>query len=137
MRPIRFVAAHEWKVKESVGADVLGGPQPQSNANRVVGRLRAAEDVRPYRWGRSAPVSRSNADGFVGHPNGGVWVMGLCSGLPLTPCEAHPKTAAPHPAIPLDPPLALLNKPLPFAADKLHSSIVNPTFYVRLDGELF
>ena len=32
----------------SVGADVLGGPQPQSNANRVVGRLRAAEDVRPY-----------------------------------------------------------------------------------------
>ena len=39
----------EWKVKESVGADVLGGPQPQSNANRVVGRLRAAEDVRPYR----------------------------------------------------------------------------------------
>ena len=28
MRPIRFVAAHEWKVKESVGA---------------------AEDVRPYR----------------------------------------------------------------------------------------
>ena len=48
MRPIRFVAAHEWNVKESVGADVLGGPQPQSNANRVVGRLRAAEDVRPY-----------------------------------------------------------------------------------------
>ena len=40
---------HEWNVKESVGADVLGGPQPQSNANRVVGRLRAAEDVRPYR----------------------------------------------------------------------------------------
>ena len=34
-----------------------GGPQPRSNANRVVGRLRAAEDVRPYRWGRSAPVS--------------------------------------------------------------------------------
>ena len=31
MRPILFVAAHEWKVKESVGADVLGGPQPQSN----------------------------------------------------------------------------------------------------------
>ena len=28
MRPIRFIAAHEWKVKESVGA---------------------AEDVRPYR----------------------------------------------------------------------------------------
>ena len=68
---------HEWKVKELVGADVLGGPQPQSNANRVVGRLRAAEDVRPYRWGRSAPVSRSNADGFVA-PNGGAWVMGLC-----------------------------------------------------------
>ena len=42
-RPIRFVVAHEWKVKESVGADVLGGPQPRSNANRVVGRLRAAE----------------------------------------------------------------------------------------------
>ena len=49
MRPILFVAAHEWKLKESVAADVLGGPQPQSNANRVVGRLRAAEDVRPYR----------------------------------------------------------------------------------------
>ena len=31
MRPIRFVAALEWKVKVSVGADVLGGPQPQSN----------------------------------------------------------------------------------------------------------
>ena len=31
MRPILFVAAHEWKVKESVGADVLGGPQPRSN----------------------------------------------------------------------------------------------------------
>ena len=100
MRPIRFVAAHEWKVKESVGADVLGGPQPQSNAHRVVGRLRAAEDVRPYRWGRSAPVSRSNADGFAGLPNGVVWVMGLCSGLPLTPCEAHLK---PHQGAPQHP----------------------------------
>ena len=30
-RSPRFVVAHEWKVKESVGADVLGGPQPQSN----------------------------------------------------------------------------------------------------------
>ena len=42
MRPIRFVAALEWKVKVSVGADVLGGPQPRSNENHVVGRLRAA-----------------------------------------------------------------------------------------------
>ena len=53
-RAPRFVVAHEWKVKESVGADVLGGPQPQSNANRVVGRLRAAEDVRPYRRHRGS-----------------------------------------------------------------------------------
>ena len=30
-RSPRFVVAHEWKVKESVGADVLGGPQPRSN----------------------------------------------------------------------------------------------------------
>ena len=65
MRPIRFVAAYEWKVKESVGADVLGGPQPQSNANRVVGRLRAAEDVRPYR-------GRASRD-----PNCGVKVVWL------------------------------------------------------------
>ena len=68
-RAPRFVVAHEWKVKESVGADVLGGPQPQSNEialwggggrpwfSIVRGRgrrtrrpgLRAAADVRPYR----------------------------------------------------------------------------------------
>ena len=63
VRSPRFIVAYEWKVKESVGADVLGGPQPQSDANRVVGRLRAAEDVRPYR-GRASRV-----------PNGGVKVV--------------------------------------------------------------
>ena len=30
-RSSQFVAAHEGEVKESVGADVLGGPQPQNN----------------------------------------------------------------------------------------------------------
>ena len=73
-RSPRFVVAHEWKVKESVGADVLGGPQPQSNEialwggcgrprfSIVRGRgrrprrpgLRAAEDVRPYRRHRGS-----------------------------------------------------------------------------------
>ena len=73
-RAPRFVVAHEWKVKESVGADVLGGPQPRSNEialwggggrpwfSIVRGRgrrprrpgLRAAEDVRPYRRHRGS-----------------------------------------------------------------------------------
>ena len=101
----RFIVAYEWKAKESVGADVLGGPQPQSNEialwggcgrprfSIVRGRgrrprrpgLRAAEDVRPYRRYRGSLGQRHR----VFHSKSSDALLLRCTFAQMLRCQRH------------------------------------------------